>query len=262
MSGRALMAEAFGDCPAGLLSALGRLGPQARRSGAYRALVAVLARGGVAAKCVHHGKDLSDGFLIGLAALPQDAAHHADAILGFKKQAFSGQAMATFAWALPRMGAVHGQEAVDAILTAADPWNALWDTHAALGFPPPPWPATERMTPLESVRHLREVGKRLRNCMGRTYYARELVRRVADGMVYFYEWLGAEPAFLMFERVTRLGWYLASAGGVANAWLSAATRDDIVTELGRIPEVCPVVDIESVGFNLGSQHTFYAAIDQ
>src|SRR3954451_5678815 len=45
--GKELIAQAYGDCPPGLLGCLGRLGAEARSGYTYRALVQVLQRGGI-----------------------------------------------------------------------------------------------------------------------------------------------------------------------------------------------------------------------
>lgn len=255
--GRVLMADAYGACPAGLLSALGRLGPQARHPKAYRALVDLLARGGAAAKHVCHAKEITDGLIVGLAALPERMARSHEAVASLVKLGLSGQGLATFAWALTRMHAFFGEDATDTVLDAAKPWEALWETHLAHGFPPPPWPATERLLPVDSAARLHEAGHRLKNCLRGGEYLRELSRRVVDGTTYFYEWRGEEAALLMFRRVGRLGWYLSESGGAGNHWLSAGSRDAIVAELRRIREICPLVDVDPVGFRLGLAPNFY-----
>ncbi|MBA3810652.1 MAG: hypothetical protein H0X27_03215 [Caulobacteraceae bacterium] len=256
-SGRALMAQAYGLCPPGLVKSLGRLGAPARRRGAYRALVKVLAGGGPAAKHVHHAKALADELLLGLATLPRDFASAGPAIQLFLEGAFGAQKMGAFAWALSRIRALYGEAPVARIVEASDPWVALWDTLYTVDFPTPPWLGTARLTAVDSRRHLIEAAARFQNCLARPDYARTALRRIVDGRAYFYEWGGDEPALLEFRRAGSLGWHLVAASGARNQWLSERTRTEIAGTIEGLANVCPLLDQNSIGFQIGTEERLY-----
>src|SRR5215208_7253415 len=72
--GKELAAQAYGDCPPGLLRCLGRLGAQPRSSSTYRALVQVLQRGGPCAKALVHSTEIPDELIHAFATLPAGMA--------------------------------------------------------------------------------------------------------------------------------------------------------------------------------------------
>ncbi|MEO8926705.1 MAG: hypothetical protein ABI306_06025 [Caulobacteraceae bacterium] len=256
-SAKALMEAAYGDCPPGLLNALGRLGAEARTRHAYRALVTVLARGGPAAKCVLHAKSPTDELIIGLAGLPRDQGCANVTIKLFLKSAFGAQKLGAFAWGLARIGRLYGEKAVDEIVHAADPWAAMWDALYIHDFPAPPWPAIRRLAPVPSHADFLDAAVRFNNCLTNGEIARRALRQIVNGHAYFYEWLGEEAALLKFQKAGALGWYLCEANGVRNAWLSESTRAEIARSIDGLDCVCPISGRGPVCFQMGVSDRFY-----
>ena len=70
--GKHLVAQAYGRSAPGLLGALSRLGPRARRPKVYRSLVEVMESGGAGARFLSQSANLPDALILAVAALPPE----------------------------------------------------------------------------------------------------------------------------------------------------------------------------------------------
>jgi len=184
---RELLAAAYGACPPGLVGALGCCGPEARTPRFYRLLVTVLAEGGARAKMVWHGRDVP-------AALTR--------ALGFDPEAPARR--------------------------DTDPWSIVADASqpVCVTFPPPPWPGGTRLRPVRSSADLRATGAALGNCLARPSVASAAAAEVVQGVRFYYEWTGPEPALLQIDKRS-CRWRLTECKGAQNARVSDGTWAEI-----------------------------------
>ena len=113
--GKELAAQAYGDCPPGLLRCLGRLGAQPRSGSTYRALVQVLQRGGPCAKALVHSTEIPDELIHAFATLPAGMASKRTIGLVMRGQLSAGD-LATFGWTVSRIRQLRDPEAYESVL--------------------------------------------------------------------------------------------------------------------------------------------------
>src|SRR5215213_6770252 len=148
-SGKELAAQAYGDCPPGLLRCLGRLGAQPRSGYTYRALVQVLQRGGPCAKALVHSAEIGDELIHALATLPAGMASKRTIGLVMGGQLSAGD-LATFGWTVSRIRQLRDRTSYESVLTSMDPMNAVVQLLTDGEFPPAPWPGTDLLKPITS----------------------------------------------------------------------------------------------------------------
>jgi len=105
-------------------------------------------------------------------------------------------------------------------LDELDDWHSKWGwkflRHES--FPFPPFPGTDRLRPLTNIDALLKEARRMGNCLD------TLIEDVLDGGVYFYHWVGPEPATVMLRSDCQIGWGLYEALGKNNEGLKYVTR--------------------------------------
>ena len=211
--GKELAAQAYGDCPPGLLRCLGRLGAEPRSGYTYRALVQVLQRGGPCAKALVHSTEIPDELIHAFATLPAGMASKRTIGLVMRGQLSAGD-LATFGWTVSRIRQLRDRAAYESVLRSTDPMNAVVQLLTDGEFPPPPWPGTNLLRPITSRAQLQRIGAELRNCLETPAWLTRSVLKVLNGTDYFYEWRGDPAAVLRFVRVQDVGWYLEQIEGV------------------------------------------------
>ena len=166
---RNLLAGAYGTCPPGLVKALGRCGEEARSPAFYRALVRALKSRPESAKAVWYAPVLTDALVFRAAGLSTPvAASHSS----------------------------HEPVPVaDAHLNMA-PLLA------------PPWRGTALLRPLTCRHDLRDVGRRLRNCMRSWGRVRAAAEAIEAGREAYFAWDAPAPGLVRFACGPQ-GWCLA-----------------------------------------------------
>lgn len=235
--GKYLVAQAYGEQPPGLLGALGRLGPTARRPEVYRALVEVMAAEGAGSRFLSRSSALSDDLVLAAAALPK-RLRSKRVLKELAGKNSAPEEAAFFAWAMARLEALNGPGTAAAMLAAAEPMKAMEKVGEALPFPAPPWPGRGLLTPVTSPDRLTQIAKAFENCL--SHYTATAIIEVRIGLKCFYEWRGDEPALLEFRSWPPLGWRMAEAKGARNAALSERTRAGILSALAQCPAFAPI----------------------
>ena len=235
--GKELAAQAYGDCPPGLLRCLGRLGAEPRSGYTYRALVQVLQRGGPCAKALVHSTEIPDELIHAFATLPAGMASKRTIGLVMRGQLSAGD-LATFGWTVSRIRQLRDREAYESVLTSTDPMNAVVQLLTDGEFPPPPWPGTNLLRPITSRAQLQRIGAELRNCLETPAWLTRSVLKVLNGTDYFYEWRGDRAAVLRFVRVQDVGWYLEQIEGVDGGGVSEKTQQQVTEACSRSPVMC------------------------
>lgn len=105
-----------------------------------------------------------------------------------------------------------------------------------LSFPPPPFPGTEMIQPIDSPAMLIEESSALHHC------AAMYATRIAQGRAYFYRILAPERATLSIAPDQR-GWHVDQLAGVCNQPISSATSNAVrswlaAAQAGTAPLVC------------------------
>jgi hypothetical protein len=235
--GKELAAQAYGECPPGLLRSLGRLGAEPRRPEIYRALVQILQRGGPSAKAVMHSAQLSDELIRALATLPTGMASKRAIGLVVRGHISPGD-LATFGWTLSRIRQLKDLEAYERVLASADPLAAVVNLLLDADFPAAPWPGTHLLKPVTSRVALHRIGVELRNCLEAPRWLARSVLKVLNGTDYFYVWRGEQPALLQFVRLLDVGWYLEQIEGFHGDGVSETTQTQILATCSGSAVMC------------------------
>ncbi len=254
----AIIVNAYGACPAGLVAALGKCGPKAQQVDFYRALVKVLGRDDLGAKFVRHREGLSEALVLGISAVPT-RLQSKQLFHVLQTGAIDEAEIAHFAWTVARLEALGVADVAQAIRHEHKPVDAVKKAFHALPFPPPPWPGNDRLRPIESSDDLRRVGMALKNCLRDSDRLASVTSEVLRGLSYFYEWRGQEPGLLRFRKLAPLGWVLGDGNGENNKPLSCQTWADIELDLAAYPACAPVwvdSDGDGVGARFLDNHVF------
>ncbi len=100
--------------------------------------------------------------------------------------------------------------------------SALIDRiYCTIEFPEPPIHASGVCHPVCSAEYLVRTARRFRNCL-RTF-APDVIR----GEMYFYVWLGDEPAVIQLRPERPFGWLVDEIWGIRNRRISRDCRDTI-----------------------------------
>ncbi len=200
---RDLLAGAYGSCPPGLVKALGRCGPEARSREFYRNLVLALKGEPGRAKAVWHAPVLTDALVLEATSLPAQTP-------------------------APRP-TPFGSPIVDLDAMAGEHLNTA-------PLPAPPWAGTARLRPLTSRQDLRDMGRRLRNCMRSWGRVRVAAEAITAGREAYYAWDAPGPGLLRFA-LGPMGWSLAEWLGTDNDPLSDEAESEIIASLEGWPGV-------------------------
>ena len=236
MRSKDLIAQAYGVRPRGITGVLRRLGPQPRSPETYRMLVAAMEKGGFGAKLLMHVNEPSDALIETLATLPDTMSKHAIEALT-RYRTIEPEDLALFVWTASRLEKSEGALVYFRLMQANDPLQALLDVLLRRQFPSPPWPGSDLLQPITSADGLLCLARHFGNCL-RLLNGNGEILQVMNGMKYFYEWKGKEPAVLDLIRLAGVGWYVKDARGPKNADVSHATRLDIVKALAAAPDIC------------------------
>ena len=232
-----LLRDVYGDCPPGLVTALGKCGARARTRDFYPALVRALARQDLGAKHIRHAGPLSDLAVISIAALPT-ALQSKPLFAKLCTAAFDEEYFPQACWTLRRLADLGLPDAIDRVVRSGEPTVAMSEAVASLPFPEPPWPGADRLRPLTSVEALRVMGDRLGNCLRAR--ATEYAIKVVTGGSYYYELLGDEPGVVTVESVRPLGWVVEDGHGSGNNPISPSTWAQIGPALATWAELAPL----------------------
>lgn len=108
-------------------------------------------------------------------------------------------------------------------------WTAI-QTHN-WAFPAPPWPVSERLTPVRDAASMRKAAKYFRNCL------RQHIRPALAGNNAYYLWGGGEPVIVQVKRLPPWGWILWGIAGRANSRVSRQTYAAIQLEFKQAPGI-------------------------
>jgi hypothetical protein len=234
-----ILADVYGWCPSGLISALGRLGAEARRREFYAALFEVLKRGGPLARHVQHLKQISDETIFAFAAINDHPP--SDRILKILLKRSKPQNFTELAWIVGRLIHLMGESQVEkAISTGGNPGWTVQRLIGKLTFPVPPFSGDPRLQPITSAEELKVIGKTFRNCLTDSSTWFDAVIEVLAGRTYFYRWNGDQLAILSFGRLGSLGWIPLQFEGEKNDTPNEETQREVEQVLRQVPEVGPI----------------------
>lgn len=236
---RNILTDVYGCCPAGLVSALRKLGAQARRKEFYAALFGVLKRGGPLAKHVHHLKTISDETIIALAGINDHPP--TDRVLRVLLKRAKPNQLSELTWIVSRLTLLIGESQVEeAIVHGGNPAKSVEKLIGNLSFPEPPFAGDTRLQPITTANDLLVTGRTFRNCLADRVMWFDSVLSVHSGRTYFYRWSGDQPAVLSFGRFGSLGWVPKEFCVEGNGSPSEDTRQQVEQVVRTIPEVGPI----------------------
>lgn len=236
---RDILADVYGCCPPGLISALGKLGAQARQKEFYAALFGVLNRCGSLARHVHHLKQISDETIFALAAINDHPL--SDRILRVLLKRSKPHRLAEVVWMVSRLTQLLNESEVErAILCGGNPARSVEKLIGKLPFPDRPFVGDPRLRPVTSSQDLRALGREFKNCLTEHSTWIDAVIEVQAGRTYFYRWDGDQPAILSFSRFGSLGWIPREFSVAGNDHPTEDTRRQVEQVLRQIPDVGPI----------------------
>lgn len=234
---RQILTDAFGSCPAGMVSALGKFGPFARPRYAYIALHEVLSAGGPLANHIYQSSKVLDDDLVSLAtAVTMPASDRA--IRALLKCKMPTQVMVELLWVISRLAPSYGErELVRCIAQDRQPAAILANLFSLTPFPDPPLDQIDALIPITTAQQLRKTGEEFANCLKGGEELAYALASIQSGQRYFYRWNGDNPTLLTFCRCGPTAWILAERSGPKNSRVSQATIDQIGDVLTGVPNV-------------------------
>lgn len=232
---RQILTNAFGSCPAGMVSALGKFGPYARPKHAYFALHKVLSAGGPLAQHVYQSTKIDDDDLVSLVSSTGFPVSNRviRALLNCK---MSAQLMVELLWVISRLAPMHDdRQLVRCIAQARQPAAILANLFSLAPFPDPPFEQIGKLIPLTTAEQLRKTGKEFGNCLKGGEELAYALASVQTGQRYFYRWNGDDPTLLSFCKCGPTGWILAERSGPRNSRVPEATIAQIGEALADVP---------------------------
>ncbi|TIX18970.1 MAG: hypothetical protein E5V41_03700 [Mesorhizobium sp.] len=234
---RQILEDAFGSCPAGMVSALGKFGLFARPEHAYFALHKVLSAGGPLAQHVYQSTKIDDDDLVSLVSATGFSVS-SRVIRMLLKCNIPAQVMVELLWVISRLASVpDGQDLVRAVAQGRQPAAILANLLSLTPFPAPPFEQIDALIPVTTAEQLRETGKEFGNCLKGGEELAYALTSVQNGQRYFYRWNGDHPTLLSFCRCGPAGWILAERSGPRNSRVPEATINRIVEVLTGVPNV-------------------------
>lgn len=223
---RELLNRALGDCPAGLIKALGKLGPRALQPVSYVCLARIM-RGRHGARTVAHLPRLNQAQIARLAQLPD--GFRRPAIIAALRDRYDGRRLPELLEAVTRLRPDVPTERLGRDLAQAADAEAmtrhLIKLLEARPFPPPPLTIPPPMRALESAEAVADAAERFRNC------ARNYLRDVQERQLYFYEWQGEGPALISLRIHGLRGWVIDEVQGPGNTTVPPGIMAAIVDKL-------------------------------
>ncbi|ESX91360.1 hypothetical protein [Mesorhizobium sp. LSHC412B00] len=234
---RQILIDAFGSCPPGMISALGKLGPYARSKHVYVALHQALMAAGPLANHVCQATEFRDDDILSLASASTMPVSNR-VLRSLLKCKIPTPELVELLWVIARLSPMHDeQRLVRAIVQGRQPPAILANFFSLMPFPDPPFEQIGALTPITTAEQLRKVGNEFDNCLRGGDELAYAVASVLSGHRYFYAWNGDRPALLAFCRCGLAGWILAERSGPANSCVPEATMDKIAEELASVPNV-------------------------
>jgi hypothetical protein len=243
----AIIRDGYGCCPNGLLSALSRLGAEARRPEFYPALAGILTGGGEVAKLIHHSKEIDDRTVFALSSIPGDPTGRriAEALLN---RSVPEIWLGSLIWMIGRLRvALPDQDIEQTILSSTSPIRTTQRLISELPYPAPPFPMIDLLEPVTTAAHLASLAHEFGNCLTDRQRSMEASLAVQAGRQYFYHWRGEQPVLLAFSRFGNLGWTLREACGRRNQRVSFTTGLELKRALLSLRDVCPSEAGDPVG---------------
>ncbi|WP_027052805.1 hypothetical protein [Mesorhizobium erdmanii] len=234
---RQILTDAFDSCPAGMISALGKLGPYARPTHVYVALHRALAAAGQLANHIYQATELRDDDIVSLASASMMPVSNrvCRALLKCKIPA---PALVELLWVIARLAPMHDdQHLFRAIAQGHQQAAILANLFGLMPFPNPPFDQVGDLVPITTAEQLRKAGNEFDNCLRGGEELAYAIASIQSGQRYFYRWDGNHPTLLAFCRCGPMGWVLAERSGPANCRVPEATMDQIGEALNRIPNV-------------------------
>lgn len=234
---RQILADAFGNCPAGMISALGKFGPYARPKHAYFALHKALTAGGPLANHIYQSAEIRDDDLVALASASSlSVSNRVTRIL--LKCKMPAQVLVELLWVIARLASIHEEpQLVRAIAHGRQPASILANLLGLAPFPDPPFEQIGSLIPITTADQLRKIGEEFGNCLKGGEELAHAIASVQSGRRYFYLWNGDHATLLAFCRCGPTGWILAERSGPKNSRVSEATIDQIGEALAVVPNV-------------------------
>lgn len=234
---RQILTDACGNCPPGMISALGKFGPYARTKSVYVALHQVLSAGGLLARHVHQWSKFGDDDLVALASgssLPVSSR----VVRALLKRKMPTQATVELLWVISRLAPVHGeQQLVQCTAHGRQPAAILANLFSLTPFPEPPFEQVCALIPITTAEQLRKTGEEFGNCLKGGEELAYALSSVQAGQRYFYRWNGDQPMLLSFSRCGSRGWILEERSGPRNARVPEDMLNHIVGALAAVPNV-------------------------
>lgn len=221
---RQLLADAWGECPHGALATLDRCGAQVLGGDFYDRLRLVLSSPDLARLLPRFEGSLTPAKLERVELVGQ--LHPAIAAVPLN---VPGRSLVAVDWLLRRLEAAGARLDERALRRQLRTIGArTWQRRIQellLDHPPvpAPWDGGGKLTPLESPRALRLIGRELNLCLGEARYSLALIRRRRA----YYRWHGEETAVAEIAEIGHGEWEINEVNGKGNRALKASTLRDI-----------------------------------
>ncbi|TPM21720.1 hypothetical protein [Mesorhizobium sp. B2-3-5] len=234
---REILKDTFGNCPPGIVSALGKFGPFARPQRTYFSLHQVLSAGGSLANHVHQSSKIEDDELMAFASAVHLPVPNR-VIRALLKCKMPAQVLLELLWVISRLTLTYGeQQMVQCVAQGRQPGSILANVFSLAPFPKPPFEQLGSFIPITTAEQLRDAGKEFNNCLKGGEELAFALASVQSGRRYFYRWDGCPPTLLAFCRCGPAGWVLSERAGPANARVPSVTINQISEVLAGVPYV-------------------------
>jgi len=241
-----VFADYFPEAPAGLVEALKKIQGEPWRPDEHQRLIDLLREGGPGAKALHHAAAIDRELVRVLAALPAPL-RRARIVAHLPTGALADLA----GRAAKRVVAIHGADALarlgDRLERARSTHNLfrmLIDEIGLEQLAPPPVPGADWFKPIATTHALRSAALRFENCL------ETRLGWLLSGRGAYYEVLGDEPAIVEIMRASNGLWIAGEIRGHANAVVSKALMQRVVTHLARHGAVTPGMKIDRLALQL------------
>ncbi|MDX8521130.1 hypothetical protein [Mesorhizobium dulcispinae] len=234
---RQILMDAFGSCPAGMMSALGKFGPFARPKQTYVALHQVLSAGGPLANHACQSGKIDDDDLVSLASVASLPVSNR-VMRALLKCKMPAPVLVELMWVISRLTPMHNeQELVRTIVQGRQPGAILANLFSLTPFPQAPFEQIGTLIPITTAEQLRKTGEEFGNCLRDGEELAYALASVQSGQRYFYRWNGDSLALLSFCKCGPAGWILAERSGPRNARVPEAAITRIAEVLTDVPNV-------------------------
>ncbi|MER8369684.1 hypothetical protein [Mesorhizobium sp. M1378] len=212
---RQILAHAFDSCPAGMISALGKLGPYAKPKHVYAALHQVLAPAGPLANHLYQAAEIRDDEIISLGSASTMPVSNR-VFRALLKCKIPAPTLVELLWVIAQLVPMHDeQHLVRAIAQGRQPAAVLANLLSLMPFPNPPFEHVGALVPITTAEQLRKVGNEFDNCLKGGEELACALASIQSGQRYFYRWDGDHPTLLAFCKCGPIGWILAERSGPA-----------------------------------------------